>query len=89
MDRSARLCRPVLRKASGFPASAVATVLHRAGWKAQPSSQLGGGSSGHALREGRAFPHDRRRSRRSSLTGWSVIWASLYGHAPLQESSLR
>ena len=33
----------------------------------------------HALREGRAFPHDRRRSRRSSPTGSRIIWRSLSG----------
>jgi len=30
-----------------------------------------------ALREGRAFPQDRRRSRRSSPTGSRAIWTSL------------
>ena len=47
IERSSRLCRPALRKASGFPASAGASVLLRAGWKAEPSSRRGGGFSGH------------------------------------------
>jgi len=41
-----RLCRPVLRKAFGFPASTAASVLLRAGWKAEPSSLRGGDCSG-------------------------------------------
>ena len=46
IECSMRLRRPDLRKASGFPANVTTTVLLRAGWKAQPSSLLGGGSSG-------------------------------------------
>ena len=46
-EGSVRLCRPGLRKASGFPAGAGASVLLRAGWKAEPSSLRGGGFSGH------------------------------------------
>ena len=41
----------------------------------------------HALREGRAFPHDRRQSRRSSPTGSRAIWTSL-GLAILPTSHL-
>ena len=37
-----RLCRPGLRKASGFPADAAPLLPLRAGWKAQPSSLRGG-----------------------------------------------
>ena len=46
IECSMRLRRPDLRKASGFPANVTTPVLLRAGWKAQPSSLLGGGSSG-------------------------------------------
>jgi hypothetical protein len=40
---SARLCRPVLRKACGFPADAAPFVCLLAGWKAEPSSLRGRG----------------------------------------------
>ena len=46
-ESSTRLCRPAVRKASGFPANAGSLVLLPAGWKAQPSSLRGGGCSGH------------------------------------------
>src|SRR5208337_2486456 len=46
-----RLCRPDLRKASGFPARAGGVLLLRAGWKAQPSSPLGGGQPGNGPSE--------------------------------------
>jgi hypothetical protein len=55
IECSMRLRRLDLRKASGFPANVITPVLLRAGWKAQPSSLLGGGSSGRTP-HGKAEP---------------------------------
>jgi hypothetical protein len=52
---AARLRRPDLRKASGFPANAAAVLLFHAGWKAEPSS-LGGRGYSKRLSCGKAKP---------------------------------
>jgi hypothetical protein len=68
IERSSRLCHPALRKASGFPASAGASVLLRAGWKAEPSSLRGGGFSGHTP-YGKAKPFRIPRTRDGGAAG--------------------
>ena len=54
-QHSTRLCRPAVRKASGFPAHPCSLLTLRAGWKAQPSSRRGGSRSVR-LRHGKAKP---------------------------------
>jgi hypothetical protein len=61
-QRSERLRRPDLRKASGFPATPAAFVLLCSGWQAEPSSLRRGGCLGQ-VSLGKAKPFRKSGGR--------------------------
>src|SRR5208337_1219874 len=54
---------PEERKACGFRSQTALLLPPHLGWKAEPSSRVGGGSRGGSPRKGEALPHIRRQSR--------------------------
>ena len=87
IERSARLCRPALRKSlrlSGRSRGLRPPPRRLEGSAFQPARRRFFRT--HALRKGEAFPHIRRRSRRPSPTRPRVIWTSQQRGVPLLDA---